>query len=232
MFPILKIIPALLGCLGCAVCQRHFLRASREQDYRAAFFFKGAAGLCFVAVGALAATECNSGAFAWRTVAGLLLGLLGDQLLAMRFLRPKQHDMFFALGGVAFALGHATYIAAVLSLGPFSLGIAGAVFLAGLVLSALYSLLRRPDAGRLQLPGMLYIALVVVMCAIACASAAAKPDAGRIMFALGADCFVVSDNILCAYSFGNKRENYMNSALHIAYYAAQLLIGLSMAFIL
>lgn len=80
MHSVLKIIPVLLGCLGCAVCQRHFLQASRSKDYRLAFFFKGAAGLCFVAVGVLAATECRSGAFAWRTVAGLLLGLLGDQL--------------------------------------------------------------------------------------------------------------------------------------------------------
>lgn len=231
MFSMLKIIPALLGCLGCALCQRYFLQASRAKDYRAAFFFKGAAGLCFVAVGVLAATECRSGAFAWRTVAGLLLGLLGDQLLAMRFLRPKQHDMFFALGGVAFALGHAVYIAAILSLGTFSLGLTAALMLAGLVLSGLYSRLRRPDAGRLQLPGMLYIALVVAMCAIACASAAAKANAGRIMFAVGAACFVVSDNILCAYCFGNKREQYMNSAIHLTYYAAQLLIGLSMAFV-
>lgn len=231
MHSVLKIIPVLLGCLGCAVCQRHFLQASRSKDYRLAFFFKGAAGLCFVAVGVLAATECRSGAFAWRTVSGLLLGLLGDQLLAMRFLRPKQHDMFFALGGVAFALGHAVYISALLSLGSFSLCLAAMVMLAGLVLSGLYSLLRRPDAGRLQLPGMLYIALVVAMCAIACASAAAEANAGRIMFAVGAGCFVVSDNILCAYCFGNKREQYMNSAIHLTYYAAQLLIGLSMAFV-
>ena len=65
----------------------------------------------------------------------------------------------------------------------------------------------------------------------ACASAAAEANAGRIMFAVGAACFVVSDNILCAYCFGNKREQYMNSAIHLTYYAAQLLIGLSMAFV-
>lgn len=231
MFPILKIIPALLGCLGCAVCQRHFLRASRDRDYRQAFFLKGAAGLCFVAVGVLSATECDSGAFAWRTVAGLLLGLLGDQLLAVRFLRPRQHDMFFALGGAAFGLGHVAYISALLSLGPFSLGLAGIILLGGLALSGFYMLLRKPDAGRLQLPGVLYIALVVSVSAVACAEAAADPGVGRIMFAIGSVCFVVSDNILCAFSFGNKREQYMNSALHIAYYAAQLLIGLSMAFV-
>lgn len=231
MPPLLSLIPAALGCAGCAVCQERFLKASRERDHRAAFFFKGAAGLCFVAVGILSAIVCRHGFFAWRTVAGLLLGLLGDQLLAMRFLRPKQHDMFFALGGVAFALGHMMYITALLSLGAFSLRVAIPVLLLGLAASGGYAHLRRSNAGKLQLPGAMYIALVVAVSAVACGSAAAQPGIGRIMFALGAVCFVFSDNILCAYCFGNKQEQHMNRALHIFYYSAQLLIALSMAFL-
>lgn len=227
----LTAILAALACAGCAVCERRFLNASRAEDYRAAFFFKGAAGLCFVAVGVIAAIGCRSGAFAWRVVAGLLFGLLGDQLLAMRFIQKERHDMFFALGGVAFALGHVLYIAALVQLRSFSLRVTVPVLLVGLAASAGYARVRESNAGRLQIPGVLYIALVILTSAFACGAAAHLPNAGTGMFALGTICFVVSDNILCSYCFGNKKNFAMNEALHVSYYAAQLLIALSMAFI-
>ena len=51
------------------------------------------------------------------------------------------------------------------------------------------------------------------------------------MFAVAGVCFAVSDNILCAQSYGNKKTAGMNRAVHVTYYAAQLLIAWSMIFI-
>ena len=88
----------------------------QKERYRSAFWVKGLAGLCFIAV-ALALTMIQPQMeFPRWIVFGLVLGLIGDQLLALRRLQPERHDAFFALGMLAFAAGHVMYLIAMLQL--------------------------------------------------------------------------------------------------------------------
>ena len=50
------------------------------------------------------------------------------------------------------------------------------------------------------------------------------------LFAAGGVLFIISDNILCAYSFGSERRFGANIGIHATYYAAQLLIAWSVFF--
>jgi hypothetical protein len=43
--------------------------------------------------------------------------------------------------------------------------------------------------------------------------------------ALGGVFFIVSDNVLLVYNFGEKRDWWLNEIVHIAYYGAQILFG-------
>ena len=77
----------------------------------------------------------------------------------------------------------------------------------------------------------MYIALVVFMGATACAAAARSFSVGTLMFAAAGVCFSVSDCILCVYCYGSKKTDGMNIAVHVTYYAAQLLIAWSVALV-
>lgn len=219
------------ACLACFVFARSFLQVSRVKDYKKAFWFKGAAGLCFLALGLIMAAEGADPGFARFTVLGLAFGLLGDQLLALRFLHPMKHDLFFTAGAGAFSVGHALYILALYGLAKGVSPVFIPVWLLGLAACWGYARKSRYDAGKLRFGAMVYLALVALMWAVACAAAIKSFSVGALLFALGGLCFVISDNILCAFCFGQKKSFSENIALHASYYAAQLLIALSIAFV-
>ena len=80
-----SILTSILFSVACALFAWRFLLACEGQKYRRAFWLKGAAGVCFVAVGTIMALGDRS-EYAWKVLCGLTLGLAGDQLLAARFI--------------------------------------------------------------------------------------------------------------------------------------------------
>lgn len=91
---------------ACALIAVYFMKAFREKTYDRAAILKTAAGLCFLMIGVLfAAGMSGDKRFAWLVAAGLAFGVLGDLLLAIRFIRPAQHDRFFVSGALSFAVG-------------------------------------------------------------------------------------------------------------------------------
>ena len=147
----LLLFTGVLLSLGCAVSGSLFLRAGWREDYRQAFLRKGLAGLYFVLLGAANAFLCPDISFRIYVLAGLCFGLVGDELLAMRFIKPERHDYFFSRGASAFAFGHLLYIAALFHHGS-SLPLALPVFVLGFGASMLYFRVKKVQAGKLQLP--------------------------------------------------------------------------------
>ena len=225
------LIIGVLLSLSCAVSGRFFLRAGRREEYGKAFLLKGLTGLCFVVLGALNFVLCTDRIFGVRVLCGLCLGLLGDQLLALRFVYREKHDQFFSLGAAVFAVGHGLYLAALFGHDKGVLPAALPFLAAGLLASWLYQRAKKTDAGNLQLPACLYIALVVFMGSVACGAAIRSFSMTLLLFAAGGICFSVSDNLLCAYCFGSARSNAVDRAVHVSYYAAQLFIAWSLRFL-
>lgn len=221
---------ALAMSLACFSCMGRFLAASRAEDYGRAIWYKGAASLCFVFLGLAASAGCGNGAYAWKLLLALILGLAGDELLALRFLQPGRHDAWFSAGAAAFALGHGLYLWAIYQRGTALFNTALFFFLLLLVLSGGYARRKRSHAGPLRLGAGLYIALVCFMAASACAAAVKTSGLSPVLMALGGLCFVLSDNVLCAYCFGEDRRFTLNWVIHISYYAAQLCIAWSIFF--
>ena len=225
-------IAAALFSLGCALFGHSYMNATRRKDYRSAFPRKGLAGLCFVAAALCLLPLCADRRFAWLVVTGLVFGLLGDQLLALRFLDKKRHDLMFALGALAFSVGHVWYLLALYGRDSRLLKPSLPALVLGLALSAVYARLRRTEPGRFRFAALVYVGLVVFMAASACALAVRSFAAGTLLFAAGGVLFAVSDNLLLARSFGSAHENEgINSAIHLTYYAAQLLIAWSAAWL-
>lgn len=221
---------ALVMTLACLSIMGRFMQASRRKEPMRAMFYKGLASLCFLAVGLLGLLRLGDWDYGWKAVAGLFLGLCGDELLAMRFIREKKHDLYFSLGAVAFSLGHVLFIwAAIERSGRFSLWTLPILALL-LLCSGLYARKKESHAGDMHLNAVMYICLVCCMGAVTCGAALARPDLSSALFALGGLSFVVSDNILCAHYFGNDSRFLLNWLIHISYYGAQLLIAWSIFF--
>ena len=224
----MTIAAAGIMSLACASCCNSFLAECTAKNYARAFWVKGGAALCFLAVGLLGAIRCTLPGFGLRIVLGLLLGLIGDQLLALRFLRREKHDLYFSTGAFAFALGHAMYVWALLLYAPAALrgGLILTLFLSAASFISLKK--HRFDAGRLTVSAYGYIVAVVFMGSLAVAAAVSTRNPGALLFGLGGLCFIVSDNVLCVYSYGSDRRPALNRVIHYTYYAAQLLIGWSL----
>lgn len=223
----------IIGAALSAVCgffAAVFLKVSENGRYTRALCLKGAAGLCFCVLGAVMTGFGADAEFSRRVLVGLLLGLVGDELLALRFIYDKRKELFFALGACFFALGHGMYIWALFSLCALSAADVLPItllFAAAAIVFAFIMKTNPPDS--LALPGAVYLFLVSLMAGTAFTAAMHLLSMGALFFAVAGILFAVSDNVLCAYTFGRRRTPGMNLVVHATYYSAQLLIAWSVA---
>ena len=91
-----------------------FIQKEHEKKVGVSTLFKGMASLMFVVIGLLKFME-NSTVGGTLILAGLLLGLLGDIMLNLRFFfSGAKNKLIFGIGIFAFFVGHILYIATIL----------------------------------------------------------------------------------------------------------------------
>ena len=186
---------------------------------------KTLASLAFVCLGLLGAARAG-GAYAWLTWIGLILGAAGDVLLQFMDCRPKDREPFFRAGLGAFLIGHVFYIVAFALLGRVT---GWAVLLVAVLFAALFLLQfpARMDLKGQKVPVYAYAAVISVMTAFAVLSFGA--GARGALVGLGGILFLVSDAILALIFFSPIREKHLPTWNLITYYAAQILLALSIA---
>lgn len=186
---------------------------------------KTLASLAFVCLGLLGAARAG-GAYAWLTWIGLILGAAGDVLLQFMDCRPKEREPFFRAGLGAFLIGHVFYIVAFALLGRVT---GWAVLLAAVLFAALFLLQfpARMDLKGQKVPVYAYAAVISVMTAFAVLSFGA--GARGALVGLGGILFLVSDAILALIFFSPIREKALPTWNLITYYAAQILLAISIA---
>lgn len=186
---------------------------------------KTLASLAFVCLGLLGAARAG-GAYAWLTWIGLILGAAGDVLLQFMDCRPKDREPFFRAGLGAFLIGHVFYIVAFALLGRVT---GWAVLLAAVLFAAMFLLQfpARMDLKGQKVPVYAYAAVISVMTAFAVLSFGA--GARGALVGLGGILFLVSDAILALIFFSPLREKALPTWNLITYYAAQILLALSIA---
>lgn len=186
---------------------------------------KTLASLVFVCLGLLGAVRAG-GAYAWLTWIGLILGAAGDVLLQFMDCRPKDREPFFRAGLGAFLIGHVFYIVAFALLGRVT---GWAVLLAAVLFAALFLLQfpARMDLKGQKVPVYAYAAVISVMTAFAVLSFGA--GARGALVGLGGILFLVSDAILALIFFSPIREKALPTWNLITYYAAQILLAISIA---
>ena len=211
---------------------------------------KGISSIFFIVIAALAfPISCDNGEFMCTfhvgVIVGLVFGLFGDVLLALRNVFKQKKSTFILSGIVAFAIGHICYLAVIalnmlhilpdnmlwLSMLPVVLGVPiGITFMK---LAPKFNL----DFGKLKAGVCFYGALLATMVLSAIVmgvSDGVQNGFGwfAVVTMLASVLFVSSDIILSKSYFDKSQKDTsaaMIIAIHVTYYLAQYLFAISAA---
>ncbi len=214
----------IFATVACALACIALVVGEYRKDDRLRWIAKPIASLAFIVVGALAACNGAIDELTLAILAGLVLGAIGDLAL----LSP--HGFLAGLG--AFLLGHLAYAVAVGTLVPPRAWpeAAGVYALAPLVVGGLALAWLWPKLGKLRIPVIAYVAVILAMviAAIALLRTGTLELRRRELFAVGAVLFFASDLAVARDKFVAKE--FINRAWGLpVYYAAQLLIAWSIS---
>ena len=222
------------GCLivaGCVVCcltlMIFFIKNEFQKKYIAAVILKGLASLCFVLLGYFAAREKTQ--FSNLVFIGLVLGMIADIMLNLRFVFTKKGMLVFLIGILIFLSGHIMYLTALLPMCPNTLLalIIGAV-LTALILIWIFKQIEAKMAFKIF--GVFYIGAIVIMNVVACSVLISQFSTANLIYVIGAISFLVSDIVLILNTFGKESKPALRVTNLSLYYLGQLLIAISLIF--
>lgn len=220
----------LLIAAGC-ITQAFFIKTEHEENYKTAVFQKGLASLMFVLIGILAWVQNGEQPIIRTIVIGLIFGMAGDILLNLRFVYPENGKKIFLTGILAFLIGHILYLKAIIPLsdGTMVPTVIGAL-IAAVLLAYIFKTMEVNNAYKIF--GVFYLGAVIIMTCIAYSNALAVPDAFRVTYAIGAVFFTLSDIVLIFNTFGKTTKFSLRITNLSLYYIGQVMIALSLHFLL
>ncbi len=196
-----------------------------------AFYAKAFASFGFVVL-ALFGVFYNINDLFKYILIGLLFGMIGDLVLALRPLRPKEEDKTIILGGIlSFSLGHIFYLIFLLHLTRLSgLSIILSILMTTIVIIASY--LMKFKMGITRIPSYIYSALIFLMIGQSISYYIELPsNPGVLMLMIGAILFGISDLILAPIYYKDMNSKIMVFLNLTTYYSAQILIAYSLFFL-
>lgn len=238
------LIPVLTLSIIGMIIQGIFIAIEHKDRFVAAAILKGTAAMIFVIIGFIGYRNFLTSYGASNTDAtqgltknvclmiwlGLVFGMAGDVLLALRFVFKEKLHKFFLSGILIFFIGHIFYMIAII---PMSVNlvkciIAGAI-IALILLVVIYKTMEVKPA--FQIFGLFYIEAVVIMTAIAIGNRISVDSAFRTWYAVGAVLFTVSDVVMIFNTFGKTQKFFLRIMNLSLYYVGQLLIAASIFFV-
>ena len=218
-------------CIAGSLLQGIFIYSEYRRNMRAAVCLKGTASLVFVLIGFIGYLSAGQTNIPRLILFGLILGAVGDILLNLRYLAEKKKTFFFIAGSSAFFAGHIMYLAALFMISDSIM----IPVIAGIVVTVIAETLaeRKTIAPLIfKILGGLYIAAVVFMACMAVSNAVTCCSTGRILFAVGAVLFLISDMVLILNTFGKEPKMFWSGICLTLYYPGQLLIAIAAGFVL
>ena len=212
------------------VLQALFIKSEHDEKYVAADILKGSASLMFVLIGYHAFQTVNN-PFNRQFFYGLLFGMIGDILLNLRYVFPKQGQKIFLAGIFAFLVGHVLYLLALLPQARHVwiwYCIITGVLAAGCLLAYIFKTMEVKKAFKIF--GIFYLGAVFIMTAIALGIAIFLPSIRSIIYALGAILFTASDVVLIFNTFSGVTKFSLRITNLTLYYIGQILIACSLFF--
>ena len=205
-----------------------FIYFEKNEKYTIAVILKGLASLMFVLLGFFCAERTGNNEFSKVVKIGLILGLVADVLLNLRFVFKENGKLVFLVGILVFLSGHIFYLLALLptvnnKIVPLVIGIV----LTAIIIKWIFTQIEAQKAFKIF--GIFYIGAIVIMNCFAFANLIANPSNMRyIIFTIGAILFLISDIVLILNTFGKTSKFSFRVTNLSLYYLGQLLIAISM----
>ena len=219
-----------LFILAGFVLQALFIKSEYEEKYLLADILKGAASLMFVLIGYNAFQIVNN-PFNRQFFYGLLFGMIGDILLNLRYVFPKDGQKIFLAGILAFLIGHVLYLVALIPQARhvwiWYCIIIGALAAGGLLA---YTFKTMEVKKAFKIFGVFYLGAVFIMTAIALGIAVFTPTRRTVIYAIGALLFTASDVVLIFNTFSGVTKFSLRITNLTLYYIGQILIACSLFF--
>ena len=200
---------------------------------------KALASFSFLALALIGASENGFTTFALFIILGLICGLIGDIVLDNKVVYKEHENTYLNAGILSFGIGHifyfvaATIVAVIIneatgtSFSTISMLISLGV---SVVLSSIIMMLAKPlklDFGKFFYQSLAYSLALTFMASYSIFLAVKITCLWT--FAVGMALFFISDLILSTQYFGGKQDNKLLIVLnHATYYAAQILIAITL----
>ena len=232
----------ILPFIGLAILFT-FIYFEYKKKYIFAVIFKGLASLCFLIMGIIFFINKSGDAkpLSNLILIGLILGLLGDILLNLRFVvKPEIGNKIFILGVLSFLAGHILYLVHLIKFIsvannhhliyiPIIIAVLIDVFISYLIFTKLEVKLSN------KIFGVVYILAVSMMMTLSVfnmINGIIHPlndnNLGYLLhLGIGGILFFASDVILIFNSFGKHPKFYLRISNLTLYYIGQLLISIS-----
>ena len=229
------IVCSILTVIGLAFLLMYLPEKIRGASVRG-LLLKSAVSFFFIAV-AIAAAASSKAEYGYFVIGGLVCGLLGDLWLDLKFVYPESDEAYTRPGFLAFAAGHALFIAGMLkSFGTlpvlWGLGAILAAVVIGFAAVFLAPLLGQ-DYGKYKGISLFYAPFLFGTTTFAAAlslyTGFAHPTLTLML--IGGVLFALSDLVLGGTYFGKGHDKPIDYILNYAfYYGAQFLIAWSVLF--
>lgn len=211
----------------CLAIMILFIHYEHEEKYVFAVVLKGLASSCFVILGILCAIQSINMEFTKMVKYGLLLGLIADIMLNLRFVFKTKGKLVFLVGILVFLAGHVMYLCALIpSYDYLLITIALGIIASALILKWIFSKIEAEKAFKIF--GIFYIGVIVIMNAVAIRNFILASTIGNGIFLLGAISFLFSDIVLILNTFGKETKFSLRITNLSLYYVGQLLIAYSL----
>lgn len=192
------------------------------------------------AITAFAFNENSSVFVGIPVIIGGIFGLMGDISLDLKYIYPKDHDIYLKGGFTSFSIGHFFFIISMFFSYELSFGnYAYAAF--GLLLLLIYTPVSQKikffniDYKKFLVITMLYGAIIGFTDALSFSIVFTEgASVHTVLHSLGMTLFLLSDAVLSNLYFGKNEKTRNSRSLiilnHIFYYSAQYLLAVSLAF--
>lgn len=167
-------------------------------------------------------------------VIGLIFGLIGDMVLDLKLIYPKDDEFYTFLGFGSFILGHLLYIGYFLL--NFHLQVLDYSFIFGLAGMTVFIVLvtevpMKLNFGKFRLISAVYAFILSFITFLMLWTSYRFENIGMLIFGIGLIFFLISDLILSQSYFGKEEKSWMIITNYLFYYGAQYLIALSILWI-
>lgn len=212
----------------CLAIMMLFIYFEKKEKYVLAVILKGLASLTFVILGFYCSKQSGNNDFSKTVKIGLILGLIADILLNLRFVFKQKGKIVFLVGILVFLSGHIFYLCALMpTIGNVIIPVIIGVVLTTIILRMIFARIEAQKAFKIF--GIFYLGAIVIMNCFAYANLFQNPNNLQyVIFSIGAFLFLISDIVLILNTFGKTSKFSLRITNLSLYYVGQLLIAISL----